>query len=230
MSESAKPSNGTPAAEEQGGFVFHQTWKSFLIYTIVRNTVLILAKLYFRVSVKGGHNIPKTGPVLLAVSHASHLDPPLVSITTRRHIRFMAKMELFGNPKFGWLIRNLGAFPIKRGESDRNALRFSAQVLKDGQPLLVFPEGSRSKTGKLGEAQTGISMIINQVPEAAIVPIRIDGSYDAWPPGQKYPSPRKIRIHIGKAFRLSDLEDLPTVKKQLYQEIGRRIMTQIMES
>jgi 1-acyl-sn-glycerol-3-phosphate acyltransferase len=199
-------------------------------YHAARMGIWLFGLFYFRFRVRGWRNIPSSGPVLLVSNHASHLDPPLVSTACRRRMAFLAKAELFPNRLAATLLGGLGAFPIKRGGGDRAALRTSVDLLKQGIPLLMFPEGNRTKNGELGEAKTGVAMLINQVPDVTIVPIRIDGSYHAWPPGRGLPYPRRITLTVGKPFRVSDLKDLPTVKKQLYHEIGREIMTRIMRA
>ncbi|MBI1292193.1 1-acyl-sn-glycerol-3-phosphate acyltransferase [bacterium] len=203
---------------------------AFPYYHTVRFVIWVVSLFYFRLTIRGWRNIPATGPVLLVSNHSSHLDPPLISATCRRRLAFLAKSELFKGKIFGFLIGGLGAFPIRRGGGDRAALRTSLDLLRKDIPLLMFPEGNRTTTGEIGEAKTGVAMLISQVPEATIVPIRIDGSFKAWPPGRKFPAPARISITVGKAFKLSDLKDLPTIKKQLYHEIGREIMNRIMRA
>jgi 1-acyl-sn-glycerol-3-phosphate acyltransferase len=199
-------------------------------YYGVRAMVWLVGLIWFRLKVRGWRNVPAEGPLLVVSNHSSHLDPPLISTALRRRLAFLAKAELFRNRVFGALIGGLGAFPINRGAGDRAALRISINLLRKGYPLLMFPEGNRTKTGELGEAKTGVAMLLAQVPEAQILPIRIDGSFQAWPPGRKFPAPKKITLTVGKPFRVSDLKDLPEQKKQLYHEIGRQIMRRIKEA
>lgn len=193
----------------------------------VRRALVIYYTLYHRVETCGTENIPESGAVILASNHGSHLDPPLVGTLTKRHIYYMAKEELFRTQWFGKAIRRFGAFPIRRGQADRRAIRFCRDLLNDGQVLLMFPEGTRSPDGKLHEPQSGISFIIDMMPDTPIVPVFIDGSFESWKPGKRGPRPRKIRVYCGKAFRLSELNLKAEVKKQLYQEIGDEIMSQI---
>ncbi|CAN5290787.1 hypothetical protein BH09SUM1_BH09SUM1_23940 [soil metagenome] len=199
------------------------------IYYFVRFIAWLVAKVYFRTSFHGAENIPSTGPVLLACNHASNLDPEMVAALCRRRIAFLAKSELFENRVFGGFIGLLGAFPIRRGTGggDRAAIRSSIMLLRTGNALLMFPEGERTLTGVPGVAKTGVSMLLARAPDAVIVPIRVDGSYEAFPPGKKFPRPRKIRVTAGQGFRVADLKNLPTVKKQLYQRVGEEIMKRI---
>ena len=203
---------------------------AFLVYHLTRFSIWVTLKLFFRFRVIGAENIPKSGPTLLVSNHVSHLDPPVVSTLCRRQISFLAKAELFDHWFLGPYILTLGAFPIKRGGGDRAALRASIDILEQGVPLMMFPEGTRSEDGKMREAKTGVAMLLNQVPDAIVVPIRIEGSFEAWGAGRKFPRPWPITATVGKPFKLADLGELPTVKKQLYPEIGRRILERIRQA
>jgi 1-acyl-sn-glycerol-3-phosphate acyltransferase len=236
MTEATKPGEKPtePSREDDARFdatdwTYPQGW-TIPYYFTTRFLIWIVALVYFRLSIRGWRNIPAEGPVLLVSNHGSHLDPPLLSTVCRRRLAFLAKAELFENKVFAGLIGGLGAFPIKRGAGDRAALKTSVALLRKGYPMLMFPEGNRTTTGELGEAKTGVAMLLAQVPETAIVPVRIDGNFQAWPPGAKFPFPRRIRITVGKAFRVSDLKDLPEQKKQLYHEIGQQIMRRIVQA
>lgn len=187
----------------------------------------LVARTYFRLSIRGARNFPKSGPVLIVANHASWLDPPLLAAAAGRRLAFFAKAELWEKKLTGMMLSWFGAFPVRRGEGDRNAIRQAIAVLKKGHPLVFFPEGNRSSDGMLGEAKTGVAMILAQVPETQILPVRIDGSFAAYGKGAKYPKPAKISLTVGKPFRISDLKGLPTAKKQLYHEIGRLIMLHI---
>lgn len=232
MSEEQKPEGQAPAADAPD-VADNWTYPNGIAipyYYTTRFLIWFVSLFYFRIRIRGWRRIPMEGPVLLVSNHSSHLDPPLISTVCRRRVAYLAKSELFRSPLFGAAIGGLGAFPIKRGGGDRAALRTSVDLLRKNIPLLMFPEGNRTTTGEIGEAKTGVAMLINQVPEVTIVPIRIDGSYKAWPPGRKFPQPTRITVTVGEPFKLSDLKDLPTVKKQLYHEIGREIMQRIMRA
>lgn len=204
--------------------------QSILLYRLAQGIGYPTTKIYFRLGVRGLRNVPRTGPLLVISNHGSTLDPPLLGFTCPRPFTYLAKAELFEHWLLGPLIRGLGAFPIKRGSSDRAAIRASVALLRAGKALVMFPEGTRSQDGKPREAQPGVAMLLQQVPEATILPARVDGSFDAWPPGRKLPHPRKITLTYGKPFRISDIGPLPSVKKQLYHEIGKEMMQRIFSA
>ncbi|WP_244504245.1 lysophospholipid acyltransferase family protein [Salibacterium halotolerans] len=129
-----------------------------------------------RVRVIGRENIPETGPVLLCSNHISNLDPVLVGSHMKRSLNFMAKEELFENKTAGALLKRLGAFPVKRGSSDRRALKKGLGLLDDGHVLCLFPEGTRSKTGEIKSGLAGSGFFALR-SKASIVPVVVIGSY-----------------------------------------------------
>src|SRR5690349_14319145 len=130
-----------------------------MIYRIVWILCAILFQVLLRRRIRGTHNVPKRGPVILASNHASNIDPPVVGTCIWRPCAFMAKEELFENKLFGWFNRNLYAFPVKRGTGDRGALKKALEILESGWPLVMFPEGTRSETGEMMVPELGVAMI-----------------------------------------------------------------------
>ena len=109
--------------------------------------------------VEGRENLP-SGSYVIASNHRSYADPPLIAVTSGcSKFSFVAKAELFRNPLFGWLIRKLGAFPVSRGTGNLSVIDDSVSKIKDGRRLVIFPEGTRSKTGKVGKGKTGVALI-----------------------------------------------------------------------
>lgn len=148
-----------------------------MLYTTIRALVKSYYRARFKINVVGKDRIPKNGPVVLCSNHISEFDPPLVATSVDREMSFFAKSELFKIPVLGNLISRLNAVPVERGKSDRAALKKSIEVLGEGKMLLIFPEGSRSKTGKLQDLQQGASFMAVK-SGAQIVPTAIKGSYD----------------------------------------------------
>lgn len=149
----------------------------------------------FRVRVYGLARIPPGG-VLLACNHQSLFDPMLVGTIVRRPIHYMARRDLFKNPLFGWLIRRLNTFPVDRWKADRAAIRTAVERLKAGHPVLVFPEGTRSRTGRPGVPSGGIRLIA-RMAGVPVVPVRIEGAFACWPPGKLLPRPGRMNILFG---------------------------------
>ncbi|MDD4721737.1 MAG: lysophospholipid acyltransferase family protein [Acidaminococcaceae bacterium] len=191
-------------------------------YRFVQVFFHIIFKILFRFEIIGKENIPKNGPLIVASNHASLLDPPLVGTASTRKVCFMAKEELFV-PVLGELYRSLGAFPVKRGASDRTAIKWALQLLKTGKVLGIFPEGTRSKTGKLGHAGSGTLGMAGKF-RVPIIPTAIIGSNlkmqkSLWP---------KIKVVFGKPIyfpedRAVDKELLQEMTDKMMQEIGQML-------
>ncbi len=163
-----------------------------MIYTIVRALFKILFAVGLRLRVEGTENIPKEGPLVIACNHLSLLDPPVLGTAASRKVHFMAKEELFV-PVLGTIYKILGAFPVRRGGADRAAIKHGIEILESGQVLAIFPEGTRSKTGKLGKAQPGALMMASKA-KATIIPACIIGT-DYKRHGRIWP---KVTVRFGK--------------------------------
>lgn len=185
-----------------------------MFYSLIKNLVKFAMKLRYKINVVGADNIPETGPVIIASMHKSELDPPLVATTIKRELSFFAKEELFKIPVLGFIISKLNAFPVSRGKSDRAALKKSVEVLEAGNMLLIFPEGTRSKTDDLGEFQEGASFIAMKA-NAQIVPTAIVGKYD-----------RKdgVKIIYGKPIDVTSLIESGVKRKELTQKVREEIL------
>ncbi|WP_096156904.1 MULTISPECIES: lysophospholipid acyltransferase family protein [Bacillus] len=150
-------------------------------YSFVRGLVYTVFKPLYRIKIIGTENVPKEGGVLICSNHIHNFDPPVVGITSPRPIHFMAKAEIFDVPVLGKIVKGLNAFPVKRGMSDREALRTGLKVLKEGHVLGLFPEGTRSRTGEVGKGLAGAGFFALRT-EAAVVPCAIIGPYKAFSP------------------------------------------------
>jgi 1-acyl-sn-glycerol-3-phosphate acyltransferase len=153
----------------------------------------------FRFRAHGIRNVPVTGGVILACNHQSFLDPVIASAALPRSVTFMARDTLFKFAPFRFLIESLNAFPVQRGAADLGAMKQSLRRLKDGWPLLVFPEGTRTKDGSIGEIRGGIALMASRA-RVPVVPTLIVGAYTAWPRNQKLPHPSPIEVRYGKAL------------------------------
>jgi 1-acyl-sn-glycerol-3-phosphate acyltransferase len=145
----------------------------------VRWLAIRVLRLSFRVRVSGVEHIPSEGPVILAPNHKNFLDAFFVGIATRRHVRYMAKVELFKGP-LGWLFLRLGAFPVRRGEADAEALETARAILTAGGLVVVFPEGTRvEQADALGSPHHGAGRLALETG-APIVPAAITGTSHLW--------------------------------------------------
>ncbi|MFL5629586.1 MAG: lysophospholipid acyltransferase family protein [Ktedonobacteraceae bacterium] len=166
-----------------------------ILYHAIRWFAIFVFHLATRIHLRGRYNVPAEGPFILAANHLSWTDIPLVPLHLRRKVVYMAKEEYFSS-KIAWLVRFLGAFPVKRGEGDRQALRAAEEQLKKGNILVIFPEGTRSRTRTLARAHAGMGMIAlrSGVP---VVPVAIWGSENAL---KKLRTP--VTISYGKPMTL----------------------------
>lgn len=158
-----------------------------------------LSFCFFPRKVHGFENLPIKGAYVLASNHISNLDPPILGISTKRRLHFMAKAELFKNPIMGWWLKQLWAFPIKRGTADLGALKQALKYLEQGEPVLVFPEGTRRAEGKETKVQPGAGFLVNK-SQAPVVPVLMQGSDKAMPRGSKSFKRVLVTVTIGKPF------------------------------
>ncbi|MCA6072940.1 MAG: 1-acyl-sn-glycerol-3-phosphate acyltransferase [Endomicrobium sp.] len=149
--------------------------KSSFLFLFGRQVFRIVFGLFYRWHIEGVENVPKSRGAIIAPNHMSFFDPPLAGSAMKRPLYFMAKKELFDIPVFGWIIRRTNAFPIKRDSHDMSAVRHAFSLLEQGHLLLMFPEGTRSKNGRLGKARTGSGMVAcnAQVP---LIPVKIENT------------------------------------------------------
>lgn len=146
-------------------------------------------------------NVPMEGGLILAVNHASYLDPPAVACAMPREISFMARRSLFKNWLFRRLIVKLNAFPVDRDGDSREALREFGRRLEEGRVVLMFPEGTRTRTGTLAEFEPGVATIAlrSGVP---ILPVYVWGTYHSWPRNRKWPARHRMKVLFGEPIEV----------------------------
>lgn len=182
----------------------------------------MLLFLFTRRQVRGRENIPDRGPLLVVSNHLSLADPPLLNNVFDREVRFMAKKQLFRFRLIGNFIRGLGAFPVYRGRPDMRAFRQAEQILAQDLALIIFPEGTRSRSGQLQKAFPGPARIALR-NGAPILPVGITGTEKLERPPWVFSRPR-VTVNIGYPFHLP-----PTASKLNKTELTRYMMEHVAD-
>lgn len=183
------------------------------LYPLAKTLVSAIFYPFYRIQVIGKENFPKEGGVLLCTNHIDNLDPPVVGITCPRTVNFMAKEELFEAPILKNLLPSLQAFPVKRGMSDRQAMRKALSVLKDGEVVGLFPEGTRSKDGELQKGLAGAGFFALR-GNAVVMPCAIIGPYKPF---------KRLKVVYGKPIDMAPYRE----RKASAEEVTEVIMGEI---
>lgn len=168
-----------------------------VLYRFAKALLTVLLKVFYRLEVKGAEYLPPKGPVICVANHASLIDPIVVGCSLKRPVNFLAKEELFRIPVLKWIIRTLGAIPVKRGAGDRGAIRAALEVLKNQKVLGLFPEGTRYRDNTIHPLQPGAALLALETG-ASILPVVIGGTYR-----MRLFSFPKIKVVIGPPFSLN---------------------------
>jgi 1-acyl-sn-glycerol-3-phosphate acyltransferase len=174
-----------------------QRWWQVAMYRFVRLLILGVAKIFGRIKIIGSSYIPRDRPYILAPVHRSNIDFALVSLVTPRRMRYMGKDSIFKFKALNPFFHALGAFPVRRGAADREALRTSIAVIESGQPLVMFPEGTRQSGPVVQELFDG-TVYVAAKTGVPIVPVGIGGSEAAMPKGSKFIHPAKLVLIVGQ--------------------------------
>lgn len=166
-----------------------------LFYAVAKGFFRVLFRVYNGLEVSGTENIPEGMPVIVASNHASNVDPPLVGCVYPGRLRYLAKESLFANPILGFLIRTLGAVPVKREDSQRAGavMKLMLTLLFKGESILIFPEGSRSRDGRIKPLEAGVAFLSVKLG-VPVLPVYIRGSHNVCPPGKRIPRPVKLKV------------------------------------
>jgi 1-acyl-sn-glycerol-3-phosphate acyltransferase len=176
--------------------------------------------------VRGVENVPEEGGALIAANHLSHLDPPVVGSAIPRRTYYFAAAYLFKNPVFGFIIRKCYAFPVRRGAADRRALKAAIKLLEQGELLTMFPEGTRSRTGELGEFDLGAALAASRAG-VPIVPCAISGTNLALPRDGKRITRSRIAVSFAEPIDTQQFGDRPA--KEDLQRITDQVVTAVRE-
>jgi 1-acyl-sn-glycerol-3-phosphate acyltransferase len=190
-------------------------------YTFARIILSLPTLLIYRVRAIGLENVPRSGALILAPNHFSQMDHFFVGLYLRRKVRFMAKSQMFGPPLLTYIYKHGGVFPVRRGHRDEEAIKTAATILDQGEMLLVYAEGGRSRSGKLKEVKPGIGRIALE-SGALVVPVAIQGSERVrrW----KRLSFPKVTVQFGEPLRFP-VEETPNRERQL--EVAEQIFAPV---
>ena len=200
-----------------------------LWYKFVRNTITLFTRVFWRAQIIGRENIPATGPWILSAVHRSNIDTPIVCAITTRRLRYMGKESLWGKYRLAdKFFDALGGFPVNRGTADRDALRKCQTVLENGEPLVMFPEGTRQSGDVVQELYDGPSFVACRTG-APILPIGIAGAEDALPTGTKMLRPVKLVMVVGEPIPAPPIEPGARPTRRQVKEHTALLRTRIQE-
>ena len=182
-------------------------WVQGFLWKIGRVFFQFIAVLMFHIRTFNRWNIPSTGGALLVTNHQSFLDPWLIGIAIKRQIHYMARDSLFQGGLTQWMMESTNTFPIRRGRADSTAVREAIARLNKGYLVNIFPEATRSADGTIGPIAAGVAIIVHR-SKAPVIPIVIDGAFEAWPRNQKFPSCKPVRILYGEPIGHAELSAL----------------------
>ncbi|HEX6027153.1 MAG TPA: 1-acyl-sn-glycerol-3-phosphate acyltransferase [Solirubrobacter sp.] len=193
-----------------------------IVYWLMRAWLQPFAHLYWRLSRIGREHVPAEGPVLFVCNHRSFIDPFIIGLCSRRPVYYVAKEEIFKIPFVGWLVSALGAFPVRRGAGDADMIETAKAILDRGDPVLIFPEGTRTRPGALGKPKRGVGRLALETG-ATVVPVAMIGT-EAIRKGWRI-RPHKIRVRIGAPLTFPRVE---TATAQLAAAVTDRIWPNVM--
>ncbi len=184
-----------------------KSFSKYLTYASLRFIFRLFALLLFRFHCQGRHHIPRRGGALICANHQSMLDPPLVGMAARRHLAYLARKTLFKRPLFGWLLRKVDGIPLDRGGMGIAGIKATLKSLKAGSVVVIFPEGTRSKTGELQQLKGGFIALVRRA-KVPLVPCGFIGAHECLPRGTSVIRFRRIRCVYGEAISVSEIESL----------------------
>ncbi len=206
--------------------------QSFVYACVSYLLVFPIFRFLFRGQTTGISNLPKTGGVVVVSNHGSHLDPPILGHALGRPVAFMAKSELFKVPILSFIISACGAYPVKRGAGDREALRTASNRLLQGWATGVFLDGTRQDNGRVNDPKAGASLLSARTG-CPILPVAIVNSHRAFPKGSLLPRFVSIHLRVGELIqppKTRKREDLTSKTKEIQISINSMLNSGLIEN
>ena len=202
-----------------------------LFYRFTRLVCQATVRTYFRGHYYNAERLPIEGPVILAANHASYLDPPLIGSGLARPVNYLARDTLFTIALFRPILIGLNCVPVNRDGAGAAGLKGILDRLTAGGVILLFPEGTRSRDGKLQAAQAGIGLTVIK-SKAPVLPVRVFGTFNAFNRYHNFPRPRPVAVKYGRPIDFSaeraEVRECPKPRvKEIYQQIANRLMAEI---
>jgi 1-acyl-sn-glycerol-3-phosphate acyltransferase len=189
-------------------------------YGLAKSVVRTYISIVYHARYSGCRNVPREGAALMVSNHQSHLDPPLIGAGCPRQMSYLARRTLFRFAPFGWLLESVGGIPIDREGSALGGIRAALQALQRGEVVLVFPEGTRTRDGEIGEFKPGLALVARRA-KVPIIPAAIEGAYQAWPRDAALPLPGTIHVHYGEPLSVEEIA--PCSEEELAALVKRRV-------
>lgn len=208
------PADG-PRPQARGHSTFGR-WLYSALWILSRTLGVAL----FGVRIRCDEPLPRSGGVLVLSTHQSHLDPLLLGLATNRRLSSMARSSLYRFKPFGFVITALDAVPIDREGSAVAAMKVVIKRLQDGAAVIVFPEGTRTHDGRMGEIKSGFAILAKKA-RVPIAPVAIVGAYECWPRSRLWPRPGRIRLEFGRVLSVDEVAALD--ERSLLAECTRRL-------
>ncbi|MFW6146250.1 MAG: lysophospholipid acyltransferase family protein [Planctomycetota bacterium] len=208
-----------------------------LWYRLNRGLLRTWMPLVWRMRVFNRHVEPAAGGAVYMCNHQSFMDPVLMALALQRPMHYMARDSLFRHPLFGRLIESLNAFPVRRGTADTAALKEALRRVRRGEQVVLFPEGTRTRDGRIGRFLPGVAFVARRA-RATTVPVVIDGAYECWPRTRRLPRPGEIIVCYGRPYppeaaRAMSPEafvgrvraDMIAIQADIRRRVGRPLLT-----
>lgn len=189
------------------------------IYVVVRAIIAVLYRVFLRRRVIDLQNLPAEGGVMIVANHQSFLDIPLIAVATQRHVAFVARDSLARSKLLAFVMRSCGAVLIRRGASDRAAMREMLEHLQLGDCLAIFPEGTRTPDGRVQEFRGG-ALLAARRARVPVVPTAIRGTFEAWPKGASLPRAKRVSVQFAPPIDPAAPEALERLHATISELVG----------